>query len=71
MTHSHVVQRGSSFSLTLAELDGLDRLRRGAKSGDIPRRMRSYLLSRGYLEAFKGGVTVTPRGRTALLCGRP
>jgi hypothetical protein len=71
MTHIHLVRRASPFALTMEELDCLDRLHHGALSGGIPRRTRSYLLSRGYLEAFKDGVMVTPRGRTALLCGRP
>ena len=70
MTQSHL-PRPAPLALTIWELDCLDQLRHGALSRDVPAPTRSYLLSQGYLERLKGGVIVTPRGRTALLCQRP
>lgn len=60
----------SPFALTVEELGCLKRFRGRAPQPDFPSLTRSLLLSRGYLESFKDGVVITPRGRTALLCAR-
>ncbi|MDQ7248164.1 PAS domain-containing sensor histidine kinase [Dongia sedimenti] len=68
MVPSPELRPPSRFALAGDELRCLECLRGKSSESDVPSVTRSFLLARGYIESFKGGVALTPRGRTALLC---